>query len=1102
MQNLIINFHDAVSKGPLYICSCCDQMWYKHSVSPATTLRENNPDIKKYLQNKTSVNDVEWLCKSCQNYLAKNKVPPCAAINGMQFPTKPTFFDLNELECRLIAPRLAFQKLMQAPRGKQFKISGNVVNVPADMTNTVSMLPRLPHDTGTIKVNLKRRLQYKSSALSLNVRPHKVVQAAQWLVDNSSLYREEGIKFNDTWLESMPNVLLTVDQEHMENNVNDLSDIDYNTDNTQSTFDEDQWSEDESEIPAGVTDTMLTAPDFVTENERQYILNVAPGEGSRPISIFRDKYSEELAYPGIFLGQKRPDNANRLTDVHYSEICKSELRRSDRRAAMCVENIFFKAKKLQMKILLGQSQIALRKCQGNDGTITAGQLKQPGAIDNMVHHDQGFRFLRALRGSPPYFEKAKKDIFAMIRQLGPASLFCSFSSAETQWTHPLRILGKLVNNKEYSDCELENLNWEEKTKLIQSDPVTCARHFDYQINQFIRKFLMSKAAPLGKITDWFYRVEYQQRGSPHVHMLIWLENAPKFGEDFDCEVTTFIDNIITCRKPADNPQLLNLVNRQVHRHSHTCRKKSKTVCRFNYPQPPMRSTNILYPLDIDIEDGQLKQHKNNWNIIQKHLNDLKEGDDITFNQLLLNLKMTEQNYLLAVRSNLKAPTVFLRRQPNELRINNYNSACLSAWRANMDIQFVLDIYACAMYIVSYISKAQKGMSELLRTACNEARKGNSTVKQQVRDIGNKFLNNVEISAQEAVNIILQLPMRKSSRQVVFINTSPPENRVHLLKPLQEINEMEDDSDEIYAFGLVKRYTKRPSSLEHVSLADWAAWYDQCGKPYVKPNRELDIDDLPLETECNDDNDDDDDDDADGDEGEKRKETYVNKNKKRSKARIIRSVCFNKQVDSEKQYRELIMLFTSWRNEKTDLLGSCLSYQEYYMQVKDIIDEQMKQYAMCSEDLNEIQDQLDNMDGNDANYDLIAPGTQNIECQDEGARDLHPDFNEHYDLSGDHGIPSAASNSEQLILNELQDDDYRKMVQKLNKKQKEFFYHVLHLIKTSDNPFYSFLSGGAGVGKSHLTKSLYQAALKYYNTRAGDDFISNLFEFVTIKIRLQ
>ena len=97
----------------------------------------------------------------------------------------------------------------------------------------------------------------------------------------------------------------------------------------------------------------------------------------------------------------------------------------------------------------------------------------------------------------------------------------------------------------------------------------------------------------------------------------------------------------------------------------------------------------------------------------------------------------------------------------------------------MDVQFVLDVYACAMYIVSFISKAQKGMSELLRTACAEARQGNPTTIQQVRDIGDKFLNNVEISAQEAVYIVLQLAMRKSSRQVVYINTSHPENRVHL-----------------------------------------------------------------------------------------------------------------------------------------------------------------------------------------------------------------------------------------------------------------------------------------------------------------------------------
>ena len=92
---------------------------------------------------------------------------------------------------------------------------------------------------------------------------------------------------------------------------------------------EDDWSEDEAEIPAGVTDSMLTPPDFVNDSERQEIYNFAPAEGNKPLSIFRDQHSEEMAFPGIFLGQKRPDDKQRLKSVYYSEICKSELRQSD-----------------------------------------------------------------------------------------------------------------------------------------------------------------------------------------------------------------------------------------------------------------------------------------------------------------------------------------------------------------------------------------------------------------------------------------------------------------------------------------------------------------------------------------------------------------------------------------------------------------------------------------------------------------------------------------------------------------------------------------------------------------------------------------------------
>jgi len=236
----------------------------------ANKLRQSIPDIVKYLYNKKSVDDKEWVCRTCHNHLIKNRVPPCAIAYGMIFPEKPDFFDLNELECRLLAPRIAFQKLMQAPRGRQLKIYGNIVNVPADVTNTFSMLPRRLSQTGTIKVNLKRKLQYKSSAMSLNVRPYKVVQAANWLMINSSLYRNEGILLNNDWVSEYNEEIKhqnengICDKQLCTETCNENNIISLKTDNG------NECSEDEAEVPAGVTDTMLTATDFLEDNERQY----------------------------------------------------------------------------------------------------------------------------------------------------------------------------------------------------------------------------------------------------------------------------------------------------------------------------------------------------------------------------------------------------------------------------------------------------------------------------------------------------------------------------------------------------------------------------------------------------------------------------------------------------------------------------------------------------------------------------------------------------------------------------------------------------------------------------------------------------------------
>ena len=60
---------------------------------------------------------------------------------------------------------------------------------------------------------------------------------------------------------------------------------------------------------------MLTAPDFVENSERDYVFSFAPAEGNVPMSVFLEKNSEELSFPGIFCGTARVPNKDRPVPV-------------------------------------------------------------------------------------------------------------------------------------------------------------------------------------------------------------------------------------------------------------------------------------------------------------------------------------------------------------------------------------------------------------------------------------------------------------------------------------------------------------------------------------------------------------------------------------------------------------------------------------------------------------------------------------------------------------------------------------------------------------------------------------------------------------------
>ena len=118
----------------------------------------------------------------------------------------------------------------------------------------------------------------------------------------------------------------------------------------------------------------------------------------------------------------------------------------------------------------------------------------------------------------------------------------------------------------------------------------------------------------------------------------------------------------------------------------------------------------------------------------------------------------------------------------------------------MDIQYVVNAYACVMSIASYVLKAEKGMGELLKQVAREMEQGNT--RQQLNKLGSVFLTNHEVSAQEAVYRVLSMPLRRCSRSVVFINTDNKESRDALLLPFSQLQKLDDDNEDVYCKNMI------------------------------------------------------------------------------------------------------------------------------------------------------------------------------------------------------------------------------------------------------------------------------------------------------------
>lgn len=317
------------------------------------------------------------------------------------------------------------------------------------------------------------------------------------------------------------------------------------------------------------------------------ILNLASAEGNNPVKLLSDLANEAKCFPVLFpLGCNtyHESRDNRLTLSWYFN---NRILHADGRFAQNVEYIFFAQYMSEIEQVVTNVSIALRKGKGGCMSQKVGDdvLKDEESLKKLLEFDDGYRFLKPIRGTPAFWQTAQRDLLACV-----PTWFCSFSSADMRWKNLLFSILK----QEGRTQTVEELQWADRCELLRRNPVTAARMFDFRWHCFLWEVLMSSSHPIGKIKDYFYRVEFQQCGSPHVHCLFWIENAPVIDKNTDEEVIQFIDKYVTCELPSHDYTLLDIVTSvQQHskRHSKTCKKKNPFF-RFNFPRPASARTFI------------------------------------------------------------------------------------------------------------------------------------------------------------------------------------------------------------------------------------------------------------------------------------------------------------------------------------------------------------------------------------------------------------------------------------------------------------------------------------------------------------------------------
>ena len=490
-----------------------------------------------------------------------------------------------------------------------------------------------------------------------------------------------------------------------------------------------------------------------------------------PISN-KQQHLDVMCFPVLFPTGKFGEFHPREEKISPSEYVKSRLLNKDSRFRKDAQYVFYLLWHKEMRELSSGIYNLLKSTRRQ--SVSVSMLLEQVNASNEELEARLSTMLQSVRGTKQFWFLRHSELKCMIREWGSPTLFLTFSCAEYESPDITEFLRK-VNDVPPS----YNIG-----KLCVEDPVSVSRKFSLKFHAFFRKVLL-KGQVLGIVDHFYWKKEYQNRGAPHYHVLVWIRDAPLIDRDDPEKVLDWIQERITCHIPDEqgSPELHRLVTRyQLHKCSKYCRRRKRcgktafiTRCKFGFPRPVCETAQ---------------------------LNPVQES-----------LKSRNRIYQLV-------------RTEAETRVNDYNPLLLMLWKANIDIQFVAEAsLALAHYVSGYVTKAERSnMQEIWQEVSD-----NKSIYSRLWSFGIRSLRFRECGLYEASDLLLGDHLTEKSNTVKWVDVSMPHKRSRRLKNhrvLQDLAKNNPHSENIFQDNVLDTfYPQRPASLEKVCLYDFVAHYE-------------------------------------------------------------------------------------------------------------------------------------------------------------------------------------------------------------------------------------------------------------------------------------